>query len=106
VGAEGAYTVIGAGFEVPHFTIWNVLYTATGAAVFWGRNGRSKLKVYYLSHVFDIVKFPEGHLRQGVEFSVFIILGCLMGIGIAQPGTVPQAITAGMAWTGFLAKRV
>jgi hypothetical protein len=98
--------VIAHVFESPHFTFWNTAYTAIGAAVFWGRSGRTKLRVYYLSHVLDIMEFPEGRLRKCVEFAVFIVLGCLIGIGIANPGTVPQALTAGFAWTGFLAKRV
>ena len=92
-------------FEVPHFTFWNTVYTAIGAAVFWCRSGRTKLKVYYLSNVFDLVQFPEGPWRRCIEFLVFIVLGCLIGIGITKPDSVPQAITAGFAWTGFLAKR-
>jgi hypothetical protein len=56
LGAEGAVVVIGTGFEVPHFTFWNILYTSVGSAVFWGKNGRSKLKIFFLSHVFDIRK--------------------------------------------------
>lgn len=92
-------------FEPPHFTFWNTAYTAIGAAVFWGRSGRTKLKVYYLSHVFDLLQFPEGPWRRCTEFAVFIALGCLIGIGIAKPTSVPQALTAGFAWTGFIAKR-
>lgn len=92
-------------FEVPHFAFWPTAYTALGAAVFWGRAGRTKLRVYYLSYLFDMLKFPDGPLRQVVEFSLFIVLGCLIGIGIAKPETPPQAITAGFAWTGFFAKR-
>jgi hypothetical protein len=98
--------MIGTVFDAPYFTFWNTVYTAIGAAVFWGRNGRTKLKVYYLSHVLDLIGLPEGRVRKCIEFGIFIVLGCLIGIGIAKPGTVPQAITAGFAWTGFIAKRV
>ena len=92
-------------FEVPHFTVWTTIYTAIGAAVFWGRTGRTKLRVYYLSYLFDMLNFPDGLFRQVIEFAVFIAFGCLIGIGIAKPSTVAQAITAGFAWTGFVAKR-
>jgi hypothetical protein len=97
--------VMAPGFEPPYFTVWNTLYTAIGAAVFWGRAGRSKLKVYYLSHIFDLLEIPESKWRKSCEFMVFIILGCLIGIGITKPGTEVQALTAGFAWTGFFAKR-
>ena len=93
-------------FQAPHFTFWTTAYTAIGAAVFWGRTGRSKLKVYYLSYLFDMLEFRDGIARQIIEFAIFIAFGCLIGIGIANPMTVAQALTAGFAWTGFLAKRV
>lgn len=92
-------------FEAPHFTFWNVFFTAFGAAVFWGRAGRVKLKVYYLSYLFDMVKFEDGVKRQVVEFLIFIVFGCLIGIGIAKPSTVAQSLTGGFAWTSFVAKR-
>jgi len=100
------FRIVNSGvFQVPHFTFWTVAYTAIGAAVFWGRTGRTKLRVYYLSYLFDMVKFPEGPIRQVLEFGIFMVFGVLIGIGIANPGTVAQAITAGFAWTGFVAKR-
>jgi len=98
--------VIGTGFEIPQFSPWMVGYTVIGAAIFWGKNGRTKLKIFFLSYAFDMVKFPEGRLRQILELLVFLVLGCFIGIGISHPSNVPQAISAGMAWTGFLAKRV
>lgn len=92
-------------FQAPHFTFWTTLYTAIGATLFWGRTGRSKLKVYALSWLFDACKWQDGPWRQVTEFLVFIVLGCLIGIGFAAPMTVTQAVTAGFAWTGFVAKR-
>ncbi len=92
-------------FQAPHFTFWTTLYTALGAALFWSRTGRNKLKVYVLSSVFDAFKIPDNGKRQAIEFLIFIIFGCLIGIGIAAPTTVAQAVTAGFAWTGFVAKK-
>ena len=92
-------------FQAPHFTFWTIAYTALGAALFWSRTGRNKLKVYVLSSMFDAFEIPDTRGRQAVEFIIFIVFGCLIGIGIAAPTTVAQAITAGFAWTGFVAKK-
>jgi hypothetical protein len=98
-------TVIPGVFEVPHFTFWTVFYTAVGSAIFWARTGRAKLRVYFLSFLFDMMKVPDNPFRQIAEFVIFIIFGCVIGIGLAKPSTVAQALTAGFAWTGFVAKR-
>ncbi len=92
-------------FQPPHFTFWTVLYTALGCAFFWGRTGRTRLKVYVLSWVFDALKVPDKVGRQIAEFILFIVFGVLIGIGVAKPTTVIQAVTAGFAWTAFVAKR-
>jgi hypothetical protein len=92
-------------FQAPHFTLWTTVYTALGATFFWSRTGRTKLKVYVLSSLFDAFDIPDGKWRHLAEFVIFIVFGCLIGIGIAAPMTVAQAVTAGFAWTGFVAKR-
>jgi hypothetical protein len=92
-------------FQAPHFTFWTTAYTALGSMFFWSRTGRTKLKVYVLSSMFDTFGVPDGPWRQLGEFMIFIMFGCLIGIGIANPTTVAQAVTAGFAWTGFVAKR-
>ena len=92
-------------FQAPHFTFWTTTYTALGAALFWNRAGRTKLKVYVLSSLFDAFEVPDGKWRHLAEFLLFVIFGCLIGIGIASPTTVAQAVTAGFAWTGFVAKK-
>jgi hypothetical protein len=92
-------------FQSPHFTVWTTVYTALGAMFFWSRTGRTRLKVYVLSWLFDALRVPDCAARQVAEFVLFIVFGCLIGIGIANPTTVAQAVTAGFAWTGFVAKR-
>ena len=92
-------------FQAPHFTVWTTVYTALGSVFFWTRTGRAKLKVYALSWLFDALEIPDTGKRQVAEFIIFIVFGCLIGIGIASPTTVAQAVTAGFAWTGFVAKR-
>ena len=90
-----------------HFTLPMTLYTGLGSAIFWGKNGRKKLKVYVLSDLFDSLKFPEeSPYRIVLEFVLFITFGILIGIGAIGPTTILQALTAGIAWTGVVAKRV
>jgi hypothetical protein len=91
-------------FQLPHFGFWNVVFTAIGAAVFWGKWGRTKLKAYVLSDL--IALLPVGKkLQCAIEFGVFLILGCLVGIAVVQPTTPTQALTAGFGWTGLFARR-
>lgn len=90
-------------FEVPHFTVWNVLYTGIGAAIFWNRWGRTKLRVFVLAGIVEWICEKDSKEAGALEFVVFIILGCLVGVGVAEPQNVPQSLAAGMGWTGFLA---
>jgi hypothetical protein len=92
-------------FQAPHFSWGAIGFTALGASFFWARTGRTKLKIYVLSWMFDAFKVPDNAGRQVTEFALFIVFGCLVGIAIANPTTAVQAITAGFAWTGFVAKR-
>lgn len=87
-------------FTLPHFTIGAIAYTAAGAAIFWSKWGKRELRVYMLSKLFDAFGMPP-KWRIPVEFVTFIALGCFVGIGILNPTTAPQALTAGFSWTGF-----
>ncbi|WP_158792251.1 hypothetical protein [Granulicella sp. L60] len=90
-----------------HFSLPMILYTGLGSAIFWGKNGRGKLKVFVLSTLFDSLKWPNDNpWRIIVEFVLFITFGILIGIGAIGPATIMQALTAGIAWTGVVAKRV
>ena len=89
-----------------HFTPVMMGYAALGAVLFWGRNGRNKLKVYVLSDLFDAFDISHANRwRHLVEFLLFIIFGVLIGVGAIGPTTIPQALTAGFAWTGVIARR-
>lgn len=91
-------------FEYPSFEIGNVAYTAIGAAVFWSKWGRNQLRAYGLSEIVALVPVRP-KLKIAIEFSIFIVLGCIVGIGIASPSNAPQALSAGMGWTGFFTTR-
>jgi len=90
-------------FEAPHFTFWNLLYTALGAALFWGRWGQKRLKAFVLSDILALIPLSEKQ-RVAVELLIFIVIGALIGVGVAKPINIPQAISAGMGWTGLLGK--
>jgi hypothetical protein len=88
-----------ASFYVPDFTIWKVVYTAIGVTVFWGKWGRRKLQPFVLPSLLDVLPL-RGKWRAALEFIIFVALGCLVGIGAANPINGVQALTAGFAWTG------
>lgn len=89
-------------FDNPSFTFWNIIYTAIGASVLWGTWGKTKLKAFVLSNILKL--FLTGRTATVVEFLIFVVLGTLIGIGIAKPQNPQQAITAGLAWTSVLAR--
>lgn len=90
-------------FELPEFTVWKLIYTGIGAAVFWGVWGRSRLKPFILFDLFKNLPVPEP-VKEVIEFLVFIALGCLVGIGFTDPVNPRQALTAGFGWTGAFAR--
>jgi hypothetical protein len=94
---EGVKAIV---FQIPSFTFWNIVFTAIGVAVFWGKWGRTKLKAYVLSDLVNLIPVDE-NWRAAIEFLIFLVLGCLVGIGVAQPTTPTQALSAGLGWTGF-----
>ena len=99
----GLETHLDGMFNNPHFTVWNIVYTAIGAAVFWGVWGRTKLKPYILSDVIELLPWKKYHPL--LEFLMFLIIGCVVGIGFADPTNPRQALTAGFGWTGAIARR-
>lgn len=90
---------------MPSFGFWNIVFTAIGAAVFWGKWGRTKLQAYVLSDVLNLLPL-ETKARSAIEFFIFLILGCLVSIAVVQPHNPTQALTAGFGWTGLFAHRV
>jgi hypothetical protein len=90
-------------FEAPSFTLWNVIYTAIGAAVLWSTWGRTKLKPYFLP---ELIRYlPGERWHPLIEFALFIALGVVVGIGFTNPSNPRQAISAGLGWTGVFARR-
>lgn len=92
-----------AGFDVPSFDAWKIVYTAIGASIYWGMWGRTKLRPYVLPDILE--HLPWKNVHPLIEFAIFLTLGCLVGIGFANPSTPQQALTAGMGWTGVFARQ-
>lgn len=90
-------------FEIPPFTFSNVLYTAIGAAIFWTKWGRTKLRAFALSDIIELFYEKDSKRAVALEFIIFIALGCIVGIGLTEPGNARQAFAAGMGWTGLFA---
>lgn len=82
------------------FTFINVMYTAIGAAVFWGKWGRAELRAYILSDIMNLFNLQR-KTRAGIECLIFIGLGCIVGIGLTDPTNPAQAMVAGLGWTGL-----
>ena len=70
----------------------------------WGRLGPKKVEVYTLSPLFRSLGMPT-KARIVVEFIIFAVLGVVVGVSIVQPTNVPQALAAGLGWTGVLARQ-
>ena len=90
-------------FEVPSFTFWNVFYTGSGAAIFWAKWGRANLRVFALADIIELFCEKGSKRAIALEFTIFIALGSLIGIGLTDPVNAKQALAAGMGWTGFFA---
>ncbi len=87
------------------FNFSNILFASIGAAVFWGFNGRTKLRAFVLRDFIDLLGVND-RVKTAIELLVFITLGCLVGIAATEPVTSMQAMTAGFGWTGLFARPV
>lgn len=92
-----------AGSYFEAFTVANVVFTAIGAAVYWGMNGRTKLRAFILRDIIDWFDI-NAKSRAAIEFLIFLVIGCLIGIAVTEPVNAIQAITAGFGWTGIFAR--
>lgn len=79
--------------------------TAIGAALLWGRLGRTKVKAYVLSAWLDSFMPADGFVRVTVEVVLFVLLGTFLSLGLCAPVTFAQALGAGFGWTSLVAKQ-
>lgn len=93
-----------AGSYFAAFTVANLFFAAVGASVFWGINGRTRLRAFILRDLIDWFDLKQQN-RVPFEFAIFISLGCVVGVAVTQPISAIQAITAGFGWTGLFARK-
>ena len=80
-----------------------VAYTAFGVIFLYCKWGRKRIKVFALSEILDMWTTEQTKSRMIAELIIFVVLGCILAIGVVQPTTPAQALTAGLGWTGLLA---
>jgi hypothetical protein len=69
---------------------------------YWARWGRERLRVLGLARVLDELVPVENQLTAArMEFVVFVVLGCLLGVPFVEPVNFAQSFTAGFAWVGL-----
>ena len=78
----------------------SVFFTAVGVIVLWGKLGPDRMKVYALSNLIRTLVSSD-RLTVSLEFAVFLFIGVVAAVGIVQPTTIAQAISAGLGWTGL-----
>lgn len=77
-----------------------VFFAFVGVAISFGRAKEADKKALGLSPLLGRFITHERGLMI-VEALVFLSLGCMISMGVTNPSTVPQALAAGLAWTGI-----
>jgi hypothetical protein len=90
--------------ELFTFQLWFHVFCAfLGAGLLYMQWGRSKLKAYAFEHLLDMFEMNERtHIR--FAFLIFVVFGTFVAMLFAQPSTGMQAFSAGLGWTGLVAK--
>ena len=79
------------------------LYTAIGVIFLYCKWGRERIRTFALSEILDLWTTEQTTSRMAAELIIFVVLGCIVAIGVVDPDTPPQALTAGLGWTGLMA---
>jgi len=91
-----------AEFTVPEYSLWSCLFTGFGSVIMWGRWGHTgRLRPFMMSRLLELAG-ARGRLLHMLEFFAFVGLGVFLGVGLAAPSNVQQAIAVGMGWVGML----
>jgi hypothetical protein len=78
-------------------------YAAVGALFLWGKLAKTGREVYGLTDILERMGLNES-VRRALEPVLFVALGAFVAVGLVQPATIPQAIAAGISWTGLFSK--
>lgn len=84
------------------WSVFRFAFAAFGVLILYARWGKDALRIYVPR---DLLK--TFHLSKDVatrwEFTLFLLVGCVVAVIFADPKNPQQAITAGLGWTGFFA---
>jgi hypothetical protein len=77
------------------------LFAAIGTILSWTKMKKAERDVYGLTEL--IKRFvPDNEEKRGiVEIVVFVLIGCILAMGIIAPSTPPQALAVGLGWTAL-----
>lgn len=90
-------------FEAPTFEVYSVVFTALGAMIVWARLGPKRVRVFALSRLIEGMGLTN-RTKFIAELVIFVAMGVVVGVAVVQPTNVPQALAAGMGWTGLLSQ--
>jgi len=84
--------------------LWELhFYAGVGALFLWGKLAKHGREVYGLTDVLERMGCSS-KVRRALEPVLFVALGAFIAVGFVQPTTIPQAIAAGISWTGLFSK--
>ena len=86
-------------FDWNIFPMW--IFAVVGVAVSWCKLRANQRTIYGLSAVVELF-FSDNRTRNVIELLIFVVIGCLVSLGITKPTNEAQALAAGLAWTGML----
>jgi hypothetical protein len=77
-----------------------VVYTAMGSAALFAKLGKQKIKIWAFSELVKLIPVSS-RWHKVIEFVVFIGFGCAVGMAVADPINIRQALAAGFGWTSI-----
>jgi hypothetical protein len=90
--------------ELLTFPFWNhVFFAFLGAGLLYMQWGRSKLKAFAFAYFLDMFEMSK-KTRMRLEMLIFVLVGTIVTMELTQPSTGMQAFSAGLGWTGLVAK--
>jgi hypothetical protein len=85
---------------------WTVplwIYAAAGIAILWAKMKKQQRNIYCLTELVQaFVSYEKA--RAPIEIAIFLLLGSLVAMGVADPSTRAQAFFAGLGWTALASK--
>ncbi len=81
---------------------WLIVGALVGAILLWSKETPGRLRVYYLSDLFDHVPKLNETARYFLQLAIFLGIGTVVSLWLTNPQHVQQAFAAGLGWTAGL----